>query len=452
MPRPIVAPRSRPLCQICDSVINRRLYSTNPLLRFRNPAGSRAHYGKPQLGAKTAQPRPLVSAVLPTRNSNSTPGSRNIHDTTGERGDPVKQVPRAAPKSERAELSSITNMMTYLEKSKLKVVSDRRIPPEADVMAALQACYIVADYIMDDTVKPQITHMVNELDSTAAELLSLDSTSNSKSSELSEDTSAAAITAQVKQIIDMVSDTAYEVISHPNVFITSELLEKYVSVQARLGRPESLPQVFQLYASKPMPREAAGSISYAKQNPNRLANAIQPKIIEKALDTAIEAKNLDAAVGIIENSYSKKAFIRNKVVRQCALPLATFTAAPIAAYILATSLSGLQESMDNDTATNVAFIGILAYVGCTASIGFVAMATANDQMKRVSWAPGVPLRMRWMREDERAALDKVSCAWGFREKWRQGEEEGPDWDSLREYIGQKGMILDRTELMEGMDY
>jgi hypothetical protein len=170
-----------------------------------------------------------------------------------------------------------------------------------------------------------------------------------------------------------------------------------------------------------------------------------------ALDTAIEAKNLDAAVGIIENSYKTKAFIRSKLLRKTLAPALTFAATPLAAYILASRLSVFHDAMDAASATNVAFFGILAYVGCTATIGFVAVTTANDQMKRVTWAPGMPLRRRWIREEERAALDKVACAWGFRESWRYGEEEGAEWESLREYIGQKGMVLDRTELMEGME-
>jgi len=81
----------------------------------------------------------------------------------------------------------------------------------------------------------------------------------------------------------------------------------------------------------------------------------------------------------------------------------------------------------------------------------VAVTTANDNMDRVTWAPGIPLRDRYMREEERAAIDKIAGSWGFRENWRRGEEEGEDWDVLREWIGNKGMILDRVELMEGME-
>ncbi|KAI0388068.1 hypothetical protein F5Y04DRAFT_16949 [Hypomontagnella monticulosa] len=447
MSRPAAAvPQQRSVCQICDSLIGKRLHSTRPVLNIQTATISRRHLGRSVPGPVAKQKRRLGSAVLPTRKPIHSPS--NTRNTLGKDDKTIRHTPQTA----REELSSITNMMTYLEKSKSKVLSNPRIPPEKDVAAALRACQVVADYIMDDAVQPQITHMVNELDSAASELLSLDSTNSSRASKPSEPAGAGVITAQVRQIIDKISETAYAVVSHPPVFITPDLLEQYVKVQARVGKPGTLPQVLQMYASKPMPREAAGSISYAKPNPNKVANAIDAKVIGKALDTAIEAKNLDAAVGIIENSYATKAFIRNKLLRNAVLPVGTFAATPFAAYILASNFSDLQSAMDSSTATSVAFAGILAYVGFTASIGVVALTTANDQMKRVTWAPGAPLRTRWIREEERAALDKIACAWGFRERWRQGEEEGKDWDALREYIGQKGMMLDRTELMEGMDY
>ncbi|KAI2464564.1 hypothetical protein F4781DRAFT_67446 [Annulohypoxylon bovei var. microspora] len=444
MPRPVTVPRARSVCQICDSIAGRRFHSTKPALRTPNTTRPRTRIETSILKANVFQKRPLVSGILPT--GNTTSSSSEPHDTPGEDDNTIRPTPKKA----REELSSVTNMMTYIERSKSKVLTNRRIPSEADVNAALQACWVVADYIMDDTVQPQITHMVNELDSTASELLSLDKTSNSRSSKSSE-TPSISMTAQVKQIIDIISHTAYAVMSHPPVFITPELLKKYVKVQARLGKPETLPQVLQMYAWKPMARESRGSISYTKQNPNKVANAIEPEVIERALDTAIETKNLDAAVGIIENGYATKAFIRNKLLRKGILPGGTFAATPVAAYLLATSFSNIQNTMDTTFATNIAFAGILAYVGFTGSLGMVALTTANDQMNRVTWNQGVPLRSRWIREEERAALDKISCAWGFQEKWRQGEEEGADWDALREYISQKGMVLDRTELMEGME-
>ena len=107
--------------------------------------------------------------------------------------------------------------------------------------------------------------------------------------------------------------------------------------------------------------------------------------------------------------------------------------------------------MDHQTFTNICFAGILAYVYFTATIGYVAVTTANDQMDRITWIVGTPLRERWLREEERALVDQVACAWGFQDKSKRGEEEGEEWEALREWALMRGMILDRPELMEGME-
>ncbi|KAJ1333838.1 hypothetical protein MN608_03835 [Microdochium nivale] len=361
-------------------------------------------------------------------------------------------------------------MMAYLRNSTAKVLKTKGVPTEKDVAAALLACRVVADFIMDDSVQPQIAHMIVESDSAASGLLSLDqtvSTANAKPPHLpaarpgsgktkmpaatAAEVAREKISAQVREMIDRISNAAYAVVAHEPVFITPSLLEDYVRVQARLGRPETLPNVFHMYASKPMGFEKGSSIEYTPQDPHSIKNAIEPKVIDMALDAAIEARNLDAAVGIVENGYGTKAYIRAKIARQALPPGVAFAATPVAAYALASNLSGLQSAMDAASATNVAFAGILAYVGFTASIGIVALTTANDQMRRVTWAPGVALRKRWVREDQRAAMDKITCAWGFQETWRQGEEEGPQWLALQQFLGAKGMLLDRTDLMEGFD-
>ncbi|KAI0022438.1 hypothetical protein F4780DRAFT_197489 [Xylariomycetidae sp. FL0641] len=442
MPRPNSLLRPRLVCQFCDSLSSQRLRP----LRYDTLAARNAC--RPYLRSRilgTSGPRALSSSAQPAGNAGS---SRHPVKNAAEDEDEFVAEPLARTGTEK--VSSVTDMMTYIEKSKAKVLSHRGIPEEADVRAALQACRVVADYITDESVQPELARMVSEADSVASNLLSLDSSRTAEASR-APDAGGNSVSAQVQKIIDAISHAAYAIISYPPVFITPSVLRQYIDVQARLGKPETLPRVFQMYASKPEAQEAPGRLAYRQQDPDKVANAIDPKVIDTALDTAIEARNLDAAVGIIENSYMTKAYKRNKLLRNALLPLGTFAATPLAAYILASNFSGLQETMDNASATNVAFAGILAYVGFTASIGVVALTTSNDQMKRVTWAPGTPLRMRWLREEERAALDKIACAWGFRDTRRQGEEEGPDWDILREYIGQKGMVLDRAELMEGMD-
>ncbi|KAI8623008.1 hypothetical protein F5Y19DRAFT_482182 [Xylariaceae sp. FL1651] len=443
MHRSAAIARPRSVCHICNSISAQRRQAAKSLIPTRNIARLLYQSRRSTSSLAASQSRPLSSAVLPT-GSRVTAKSRTGDDARVELDDaatPTSRAPGFRP-------SSIADIVNHFKTSELKLFTSRGIPSEQNVSAALEDCHILANWFTDEATQPQNAHAISELESTTSTLLSLDGAKTTRSSKSHEGLDYPTL---LREMINEISETAYMIITYPPVFITPSLLKQYVKVQAKLGKPETLPEVFQLYASKPVPREGSMPVTYTRPNPNRAANAIEPEVIDAALDTAIEARNLDAAVGIIENSYGTKAFVRSKLLRHGLVPLGTFAVTPIAAYILASNFSGLQQTMDSATATNVAFAGIIAYVGFTASIGMVALTTANDQMKRVTWAPGVPLRKRWIREEERAALDKLACAWGFQEPWRQGEEEGADWDALREYIGQKGMMLDRTELMEGMD-
>lgn len=353
---------------------------------------------------------------------------------------PASSPVPAAPEPDLRKLCDL------VRKSRERFLSTDGIPTPQLVSAALRTCQGAAN-----AIHPYLSQAPSRSAtpiSTASNLLSLDS-SAAKSGNTS-NAQVAHVPALVRDAIDCVSESAYAIIAHPPVFITPEVLDLYVNVQARLGRPETLPEVFDLFASKPKPRVVGGAIEYVPQNPKRADKAIQTNTAETALGVAVEAKNLDAALGIVEACYTTQAYIRQKLLKRAFLPSSALVVAPFAAYGLASTLSTFQNTIEPGTATKYAFAGVMAYVSFTATIGLVATVTANDQMRRVTWAPGMPLHMRWVREDERAALDEIACAWGFREKWRHGEEAGGEWDGLREYLGLKGMMLDRVDLMEGM--
>lgn len=315
------------------------------------------------------------------------------------------------------------------------------MPSERETVIALGECNHLAACLVSDSSPPSIERN----DGAASALLSLDDSSKTKRMPVHK------LPAHVQRMADELSNIAFSVVKHPSVFITPKVLEVYTSIQSSLGKPETFPEVFNMYASKPLPEEGSSPIKYKKQTPNKVANAVPVATANRALQTAIDAKQLVVAMDIIDSTYTRPAFLRAKFVRQGLLPATALAAAPVAAYVIASQFADLQTTMDSAMATNVAFAGILAYVGFTATIGVVAVTTANDQMDRVTWAQGMPLRDRWIREDERAAIDKIAGSWGFRETWRRGEEEGEDWDALREWIGRRGMILDRVELMEGME-
>jgi hypothetical protein len=320
------------------------------------------------------------------------------------------------------------------------LLASDKLPSEQETVSALRRCNALAEFLVMDHSSPAI----NRKPGATSALLSLDESPSTKKIP------APKLPTILQRTVNELSELAYSVVKHPYVFITPQVLDIYTRTQAILGKAQTFPEVFQLYANKPVPQETT-PVRYSKQNPNKISNAIPVPIADRALQVAIDSKQLIVAMDIIESTFNTTAFHRAKFLRKCLLPATGVAVAPVAAYAIASKLALLQTTMDSAMATNVAFAGILAYTFFTGTIGVVAITTANDQMDRVTWAQGLPLRERWMREEERAAIDKVAGSWGFRESWRRGEEEGEDWDALREWIGGKGMILDRVELMEGME-
>ena len=255
-----------------------------------------------------------------------------------------------------------------------------------------------------------------------------------------------------KKIAGQISNMAYNVMRDPTTFITSEMLVSYVNIQSLLGFPKTIPQVFVLYAQKPVPRPGSSPLQYRTSNPNKVSSAIPLITAQTGLAAAIEARDLPVCFDIINTSVCTTAFRRFKFIRRALLPIiAGIGLVPIAAYTLASQWAAYQNSMDPAVVTRNTFAGIMAYVCFTGTIGLVAIATANDQMDRITWVAGTPLRERWIREEERALIDRVAGAWGFKEKSKRGEEEGKDWEALREWVGLRGMVLDRVEHMEGME-
>lgn len=245
-----------------------------------------------------------------------------------------------------------------------------------------------------------------------------------------------------------IADIAYKLISHPSVFVTTPILASYVSLQSQIRDPSPIPAAFSLYANKPF--TPPNSTKIIQPRPTQAKYAIPSTIASAALDVAIEAKDMSLCLDIIDTSFGAGAYQRSKLVRGTAPAAVVGCFAPAAIYILADTLAGYQDEVDHSLAVKYAFVGMLVYVCFTGSIGIIAQMTANDQMVRVTWIAGTPLRQRWLREEERAALDRVAQAWGFQEPNRRGFEEGEEWELLREVVNRKGMYLDNPALMEGM--
>ncbi|MCJ1261998.1 hypothetical protein MMC22_001867 [Lobaria immixta] len=334
-----------------------------------------------------------------------------------------------------------------LEDEVNKILEAPTIPSEESVKASLDNCEACARSITEAKKSSDLPLPVDK--SPASTLLSLEECQEDYGPSISVD---ARLEPSIRdKIARRISKVAYSIVTDPKVFITSAMLGSYVRTQSLLRFPKTIPQVFVLYASKPMPRPSKTSIRYNASNPNKASFAIPLATANAGLSAAIEARDLPVCFDIINTSVCTTAFHRSKIIRRALLPFTAFALSPAAAYALASQMATYQNTMDESVARNIAFAGILAYVGFTSIIGMVAVTTANDQMDRITWSIGTPLRERWIREEERALIDRVAGAWGFQDKLKRGEEEGRDWEALREWVSLRGMVLDRVSLMEGME-
>ncbi|KAF2401335.1 hypothetical protein EJ06DRAFT_555915 [Trichodelitschia bisporula] len=317
------------------------------------------------------------------------------------------------------------------------IISSKGIPSEESTVHRLESIMAAAS---------QLANQIKSAPSGAKDT----ATANSTSTLLSLD-SKSTHSVSLPITVDLLSKLAHRVVSHPPVYLTPAILTSYVSIQSTLQRPTTIPEVFALYATKPAPVPGSDPVKYRSTSPTAASQAIPSEVADLALTAAIEAADLPLALAIIETSYGVRAFQRNKFVKRALPALTGLGLAPAAAIMVGSHLTTYTNAVDPAQLTAITAAGILTYVAATATIGFVAITTRNDQMERVTWVTGLPLRQRWLREEERAAVDRVAQAWGFKEVDRRGEEEGEEWEMLRDWCGLRGMILDRVDLMDGME-
>lgn len=341
------------------------------------------------------------------------------------------------------ELLRIERELDKLHHRAHSILTSAAIPSQDMVQTSLETCELLAESLIEGA------EATMKVKTPASHLLNLEE--HKKRKDVSMASTRALGFAMRQRAVHRLSKSVYDIVNAPQVFITPELLSSYVRTQSLLGRPETIPPVFVLYASKPIPLPDTSPVQYQPSNPKKASFAIPLSSANTALDSAIEQRNLSVCFDIINTSVCTSAFRRLKLFNRALAPICGLALAPAAAYSAASQWSLWQDTMDNQLARNVMFAGLLAYASFTTTLGVVAITTANDQMERITWATGTPLRERWLREEERAMIDRVACAWGFQETWRRGEEEGRDWQRLREWTGLRCMVLDKIELMEGME-
>lgn len=426
---PLRAP-SRPACQLCGFILQRPA-SRRAFLAAASP------FTRPALRRPPAKPRASIHTT-PVRTA-----------ATASPSPSPAQASRAEPHQQWAQrVALLKTQLADVERHVASIAASNRVEPESFTLAALDALDSIArQAIAIRSGKPPPPKLEIK-QSSAGAILSM-----GREDDAPVATQPAPRAPSLAELPSpqYMSRLAMDLLRHPTVFISSEILGAYIRLQRLLGCPRAIPEILHLYANKPVPQLGSSPPKFAKPSPKAAKQAIPADLAEQALGAAIEAEDMPLALDIVEVSYCAPAWKRHRMVTKMGLPGFIVGITPLAIYMLAQEASVYSGFIDPWTFKLYAFMGISTYVLCTGTLGFVALTTHNDHHTRVVWRPGTPLLDRYVREDERAALDRIACAWGFKEEWRRGDEEGEEWEGLREWISLRGMVLDKPDLMPGMN-
>lgn len=420
--------QTRPVCQLCDYI--------SQLPAYRRSFVAASTFKAPAIRRQVTRQHG-VAPRIPTRRITTSPRKQELEP----------DAKRSLDWSNR--IGALKAKLIEVEKQIQWIKSSPRVESEAATLEVLEGLESIArKAIALRTGQPSPTK-IDVRQSSAGAILSM-------GRDEVDDNSAKVGNAKLASMNELpsplyLSQLAEDLLKHPKVFISPNILGLYIHLQRLLARPRTIPEILHLYANKPVPQLGSSPPKFSKPSPKGPKQAIPADLAHEALTAAIEAKDLPLALDVVEMSYCAPAWQRHRILTKMGVPGLIAGITPLAIYMIAQELSVYSNYIDPWTFKLYSILGISTYVLCTGTLGFVALTTYNDNHDRVVWRPGVPLLDRYLREDERAAMDRIAGAWGFKEVWRRGDEEGEDWEGLRELILLRGMILDKPDLMPGMN-
>ncbi|KAL1604528.1 hypothetical protein SLS59_003723 [Nothophoma quercina] len=425
---------SRPVCQLCDYIlqqpVSRRTFLTTSTLKT------------PSIRRQNARTQAAIPRI-PTRRIQTT--WRNV-----EKADFPEDFPEAvaSPLSTSDSIADVKTRLAEVEAQIRDIFDSNKVETEKTIYEILEGIEEVAASAIRIRSRQPLPAKTTIRQSSAGAILD-----GFSSEETPRQRKSYAKPLGLNELPSptYLSKLAEGLLKHPNIFIGPNVLKIYIHLQRLLNRPHAIPEILYLYANKAVPQEGSSPPKFSKPSPKAPSQAIPADLADEALTAAIDAKDMSLALSVIDQTYRAPAWKRHRMLTKMGLPGVLAAMTPLAIYMIAQEMSVYSGYIDPFTFKMYAFAGISTYVVCTGTLGFVALTTYNDNHDRVVWRPGVPLLDRYVREDERAALDRIACAWGFKEVWKRGDEEGEEWEGLRQLCLLRGMVLDKPDLMHGMN-
>ncbi len=422
---------SRPVCQFSNYIrqqpLSRRTFLTASALK--TPTA-------PRQTTRTPPARPWIS----TRHVQT-----SWRDVDQEDFPPETAV---SPQSTSDSVATVKTQLTHVEAQIKAIFDSNSVESEKTIFEVLEGMVEIAQSAIAIRARqPRPTKTTVRQSSAGAILSGL----NSEDTPKQKRTYTKPLGLNELPTPVYLSKLAEGLLKHPTVFIGPNVLRIYIHLQRLLNRAHAIPEILYLYANKPVPQEGSSPPKFSNPSPKAASQAIPADLAEQSLTAAIEAKDMPLALSVIDHTYRAPAWIRHRKLTKMGIPSILAAMTPLAIYMIAQEVSVYSGYIDPWLFKLYTFAGLSTYVLCTGTLGFVALTTYNDDHDRVVWRPGVPLLDRYVRADERAALDRIACAWGFKELWKRGDEEGEEWEGLRQLCLWRGMVLDKSDLLPGMN-
>lgn len=369
----------------------------------------------------------------------------------------VAAVPEnISPASEavRHDLPNPRHTLREVQEASLRILESDQIPEESHVQEILSTAQKLASALVhvppSELEQEQRQPQPTSQERSASLFADLNEQERTRRSIRKTQISTTLSTSDRETCATQLAKTIYTLLEDPKLFISEPLLTTYTYTITTLALPQYLPNIFHLYAHKPILVPGSNPIKYRQPYSRAPKYAIPPLVTEAAITSAINSRDLPLAITLIDLTVKTPAYYSAKFVRKAALPLVGASSVIPLSYSLSQSAAMTQLSWEPETFFWMCVAGSTAYLGTMGTLLWITVTTWNDHHKRVRWVPGTPLTRRWFREEERMWFDRVAMAWGFQDINRHGEETGEEWEGLREVLGVRYLEVDRSSLLPGM--
>ena len=276
---------------------------------------------KPQIPIRSTTVHPFVRTFATSRQKRAQQPNR-----TSSPENHVRSRSQGQQVTDAASLAALVDRVTSA------FLAQQGIPSEKTTYDALRAVGQIDVDAIEEAESLSELRSDSDGSSETTHLLDLDGKKQTKKGRPPTPAPVARSPLGKQELVKKISDAAYTIVTHPNVILTPRIVDEYVKIQAGLGRPQTLTEIFSLYRSKPLPKNVGGVIQYGEPKGDKVQSAVPARIANRALDAAIAAKDLDSAIGIIANTYAAQPFLRTKLLNKAVIPGMALGLVPAVAY------------------------------------------------------------------------------------------------------------------------